>query len=681
MKILSISLENFRQFYGNQTINFSENPQQPITVIHGENGSGKTALLNAFKWVLYGKTDFDAKKKLINERYLAETEENSEMSISVSLEFEHEESKYTAIRNQKFRKVDKLGQKEIGDSVVELTYFDTTGEFIKSHNASTHLKQIIPEDLHSYFFFNGERIDKLASDSSSDEIKIAIKKLLGLEILERADNHLNKYVVKALKKQLKDVSSSDLNEKLDEETDLKEEQDFLKTKLKTYRSNLNEFKKELSDINSVMEEKKEIAQMQKERLKLEERNTILNEDMQKLLKARRVYISNNGFLAFTEELINNAKEILEDKRKKGELPANIKQQFIKDLIENKTCICGRKIEPGSEALKSLTDFLDKSIPQEVEDVFIKTSAAVFGMEKSRKELFARIRDYQNQVSIISNEIKENQARIDVINDKIGKVKSEDIEKLNTRRTELQQNIELTNSEIYLINKRDLPDKEEKLNVLKKEIKEIRANNEKQLVAQKRLDQAKECQRMVAAIHDTISNQIRKELSERVDSVFSRIMRKDYWANIGEDYSLDIYKNVGDHKTKVFEKSTGENQVASLSFISSLISICKENYDSKKNKFLKGGVFPIVMDSPYGTLDSEYRSLVAKLIPELADQIIVMLSDSQWNGEVETELLPKVGKRYTLIYHTPHVKTTSTSKSVMKSDKYEFTQIKEGYYGR
>jgi len=678
MKIKSITLNNFRQFYGVQEIEFSQKTNQRITVIHGENGSGKTALLNAFKWILYGKTDFDAKDKLINERYLSESEENAEMMISVSLLFEHEGIEYDAKRYQKFRKTGHLKQKSIGDSYVELTYHDKTGEFIKSHNAATHLKQIMPEDLHSYFFFNGERIDTLANESSSEEIKKAIKKLLGLEILERADQHLQKYVIRELRRKLKDVSSSDLNEKLDYETVITEKQTYLKNDLVRINKNLTQFKIELKDINTTMEEKKEVALLQKERLDLEQKNKQLINDRKTILKNRRIYISNNGYLAFTEQVVVHAKEILEDKRKKGELPANIKQQFVKDLLERKYCICGRDLQSQSEAYKTVEDFLFKTVPQEVEDAYIKTTAAISGMQKARKELFIKLSEFQTQISVLTKEISKNQSRIDIISDKIGDVKSESIEKLENRRTVLGFNIRECENEIYAIKQRDLPALEVELNSVKKKIKEIRANNELQILAQKRLDQAKECKRVITAIHETISDDIRKKLSKRVNKTFSTIMRKNYWAEIGPDYSLDIIKKVGDHDQKVAEKSTGENQVASLSFISSLVSICKDNYESQKNKFLKGGIYPIVMDSPYGTLDSDYRRLVARTIPELADQIIVMLSSTQWGTEVEQELAPRIGKEYTLVYHTPHPKKETDI--VIKSDKYEYTEIKEGHFG-
>ena len=57
MKLQELQLTNFRQFYGEQLIEFASGVgDKNITVLHGYNGAGKTALLNAFIWCLYGET-------------------------------------------------------------------------------------------------------------------------------------------------------------------------------------------------------------------------------------------------------------------------------------------------------------------------------------------------------------------------------------------------------------------------------------------------------------------------------------------------------------------------------------------------------------------------------------------------------------------------------------------------
>ena len=53
-------MQNFRQFI-NEKIDFSTDPERNVTLIIGENGTGKTTFAQAFFWCLYGETDFTDK--------------------------------------------------------------------------------------------------------------------------------------------------------------------------------------------------------------------------------------------------------------------------------------------------------------------------------------------------------------------------------------------------------------------------------------------------------------------------------------------------------------------------------------------------------------------------------------------------------------------------------------------
>ena len=45
MLLKSLEIENFRQFRGRQTVNFSTDKDKNVTIIMGENGSGKSYIL------------------------------------------------------------------------------------------------------------------------------------------------------------------------------------------------------------------------------------------------------------------------------------------------------------------------------------------------------------------------------------------------------------------------------------------------------------------------------------------------------------------------------------------------------------------------------------------------------------------------------------------------------------
>ena len=53
-------------------LEFSTDDQRPVTLILGTNGAGKTALLNAFTWAIYGEftEGFDRREDLINHEAL-----------------------------------------------------------------------------------------------------------------------------------------------------------------------------------------------------------------------------------------------------------------------------------------------------------------------------------------------------------------------------------------------------------------------------------------------------------------------------------------------------------------------------------------------------------------------------------------------------------------------------------
>jgi len=61
MLLKSLKLKDFRQFKGEQTVVFADDPTQNVTIVMGDNGTGKTTLAQAFTWCLYGETTFKDK--------------------------------------------------------------------------------------------------------------------------------------------------------------------------------------------------------------------------------------------------------------------------------------------------------------------------------------------------------------------------------------------------------------------------------------------------------------------------------------------------------------------------------------------------------------------------------------------------------------------------------------------
>ena len=81
MLLESITLENFRQFR-HESIDFAQGDNgKNVTIIIGENGTGKTTFAQAFFWCMYGETEF-SDKNMLNKLVAAEDEPGQEKQSS-----------------------------------------------------------------------------------------------------------------------------------------------------------------------------------------------------------------------------------------------------------------------------------------------------------------------------------------------------------------------------------------------------------------------------------------------------------------------------------------------------------------------------------------------------------------------------------------------------------------------
>jgi len=676
MRIKLLEVENFRQFSGVKKISMSTDSKKNITVIHGENGSGKTSILNAFKWGFYGHADFETgDENILNEQAIAGAKKGEQLSVRVRIEFEHDNIIYTAKREQTYIKQEGMVVEDLGGGVFELTWTDSKGEYGKSPNPDRHMDQILPEKMHAYFFFNGERIEKLSSVKSGAEISDAVKNLMGLEIVERTATHLLSNVLKVFKNELKQSSTKELASVVEEETKKIDELSELHKTIGVKQQNCIEFDKEIKAIGAQLESIKETVHLEKERKRILNRLAEIKETLEDIVNQRLRLISSQGFLAFIDEAKDKVQDILDENREKGKLPSKIGKQFVDDLLAAGECICSRPLTQGDDYYKSVEALIKEAGSKELEDAVYNTSAEMKSMDKAKDDLFDGLSRLKKNEGKLLKERNELNGKLDTITEQTKDV--EDAVDLQEKRETFEQrrSNELisigglkTNAEDLEVRTKELAKEGERLSLLDKKADKIR----------KKIELAEALGKVARALHTAASHKTRTELSGRVNDTFRGIMRKDYWAEINETYDLQIYKNIPNHgKQLVYEKSTGESQIASLSFIGSLVSIARERH-KEGLQYFQGGVFPIVMDSPYGQLDDTHKQLVARYIPQLAEQIILMATSSQWKGPVEEECEKFVGKHVSLIHHAPTVE--KESRYAKSGSDFEYTEIEEGYHG-
>ena len=195
MLIRSIKLENFRQFR-NESLNFGHcDDGRNVTIIIGQNGTGKSTFLQAFSWCMYGETDFKD-KSILNKQVFKEMRLGEDRNVRVTLCLMHGAVEYTLVREQSCLK-DMSGRLREDNARLSIAKKDESGitSYAKNYELEAWVNSILPKALSHYFFFDGERIEKLGKDIASGkkarDFADAVKGLLGLNPVLSALSHLN----------------------------------------------------------------------------------------------------------------------------------------------------------------------------------------------------------------------------------------------------------------------------------------------------------------------------------------------------------------------------------------------------------------------------------------------------------------------------------------------------------
>ncbi|WP_185962559.1 AAA family ATPase [Thalassomonas sp. M1454] len=676
MILSSITISNFRQFFGEVVINFSQEKNKNVTVIHGANGSGKTSLLNAFKWCFYDETDFDTgNEKILNEAAIQEKSDGELLDIKIAIRFKHEDRYYEAVRKQEYQKTSGILAKKIGKSQFHLDVRTVDGETIRSKTPSVEISNILPENLQPYFFFNGERIEKLAGVKQGVQIREAIRKLMGLELVDRAIVHVDK--VKTKYRNLKKGEVSEDHKLLLEQIQgLEEDKENYRLAMDNAKKEVESFGVERKAAERELQQFEKSRELQAEREGLEELIEERQVEIKEAINKQKRLIDESAYISMSADLVKKSKTLIDEKRKIGILPYGIKEQFIDDRINLKSCICGTEIIEGSVQYKKLMEVRENAGSDEIESIYTNVSALLNSYESTSTQF---IRDYEDETARLSrlNEQKEGYINeIDEINSKITSLDDNEILRLENIRKDRKEKEDLAQQELGVAKSNF--DETAKLLKEKGELEERLGDEKlKQNIANVRMNSSEKISNTLVTLRDFLTDKVRKDLSKRVDNTFQSIIRKPVKAIIDEDFMLQVKKTTAEGEEYIVsEQSTGERQVTSLSFISSIIYLARDQHE-KESTFFKGGLFPLVMDSPFGALDDDYREKVASSVSELAEQVIIFVSNSQWSGKVKQACENKVGKSYKLVYHAPQDMEVKESSYVQRSKNgFEFSTLEE-----
>ena len=206
---------------------------------------------------------------------------------------------------------------------------------------------MLPKRLFPFFFFNGERIDRLARADAFEELGDGIRTLLDIELFDRAVSHMGGDISRRLQQEIAKHAGQ---EGLQAQTDLdgfNAKRDQLQEIVHQLNRNCAGLEEDRDKIDAKLATMPELAKWLAERKAAEEKEASILQAVKQRKDELAKEFSRNAYLLLVPDVLQTAKAVLEGSRKKGEIPGPIKRQFVEDLLAAHECICGRSLQAGT----------------------------------------------------------------------------------------------------------------------------------------------------------------------------------------------------------------------------------------------------------------------------------------------------------------------------------------------
>lgn len=646
MKILSIELKNYRQYGANrepQKVELSTGNKN-FTVIEGPNGSGKTNLLNAISWCLYGKEPYLSRiskgKSMdkINIKAINELGNGKTLDMFVRVTLGGLKPQYVIIRSL-------VASKDISGQV---TYTELPENpkvmYLEGHDWKIHpqpnylINKLLPEEISGFFLFDGERLDDFFREENTEGVRAALINVSQINLIDSALDRLDSVKTK-LRNGIKGQSprADGISSQIDSFKQSYEEAN------KDYKNFEEEKKGIIKRIQSIDEELKgmpreDIQGLEKEREYINGRQGQLDDEIDE--KEERIIdlIVNVGPKIYALPALTNTQSKINDMYNSGELPPVIRETFIKELLKKGECICGTDIsKPGPQRTnveKHLHAMSFSSIEEEINNGRYVLGSLIKNATSFVHDIDGPTKDLRR----LNEDLESMMRREKEISTRLRTDNASRVSKLEEERRVLENNRDELNRKIGAVSSRI-----EGYNIMIDEKgKEYRKEIEKEaryatLIAQ--IDLCDNAIKTLKAAKQELIDEIRKVIEEKTKKYFFELIwKKDTYKDvkIDENYSLSVINKDGWNAAGAL--SAGEREILALSFMAAL-------------KEVSGFNAPVIIDTPLGRISGETKENIAGCLPNyLPDvQVTLLMTDQEYTDSIRKRLNDRVGLEWRLVY--------------------------------
>lgn len=644
MILHSLTATNFMPYRGKMSLTFPTGPDKNVMLVFGDNMRGKTSLLNALRWVFYGKAIGRHSREIaLFDLVNSEATMEGDWSMEVVVTFEADGHRYEMRRTANRRAL--VSKPTRSEDLVMDRGMRKDDIPLGDHLIDAEINRFAPEQTSRFFLFDGELLDEyeqLLIDGSeqSKAIKEAIEQVLGVPTLIRGRDDAQTILKAAQKQQTADL------QKMGGFESQAEKQRHYQTQIDSIEKDIKDQHERLKKVNTDREELDDdlakVEALYQAKQKLDDAISIRDKaaKRQDELQQQRIGLVKDSWREVVRPLLTLKREHIQDEHSKfttqmlarDKVETKIAQ--LQEAVKSETCqACGQqlhekeRVAAGEELGKLQAELLGFKVDIAL---FSKLSSDMQSLDKLLKPTDARqIAFIDNEVNRLSVELTKLDNQIEELNESIKGQDTAEIARKRFMRDGLIKEAARITSEIASSQEKHTGFQRELAMISKilEGLPKARAAKSSRLVKI-----ASALEKVYAKSIDQLRDDLKATVEVLASQAFRRLTTQSQYSGlrINSNYGLTILDERGQ---EVPIRSAGAEQIVALSLIDGLAHAGRS-------------AGPVVMDTPFGRLDKKHRANILAYLPTTTSQLVMFVHE----GEVDrandlAQLKSKVGCVY------------------------------------
>ena len=638
----TLELQDFGIYAGRQQLDLRTKRKRPVILVGGTNGAGKTTLLEAFTLCLHGRRALgprvsqDAYEAHIRSRFHHAPKGEAAEECGITLAFEHVHSG----RGADYSVARRWSRLENGTIRESLTLEQDGEEVDDLSDASRQdfLDSLLPPGLAGFFLFDGEQIQALADDENGAYLADAVKRLLGLDLIDQLQADLRRYVGRASSKSGRHVLDEAFAAAEAKAIEAKTQVEMAEGARELVQEGQDDLDEDLARARDRLA--REGGTLAKERAKLEEERTKATADVATAEERLRALIA--GLLPFA-------------------IPQGLADDVAERLGAEQTAeedeIIARRIKAAGPRLKQQ---LEAKSGGSVTAAILEQLAVGDGKRAPRRhdvsaadravmlEQLRTIRDDVRADAVrLSKQLRRAQDKRERAESRLAEVPDDDalsplvqeIQEIEHRRGRLASEMQRAGEE--------LREAEHELRTAERELRKLDEKVKKSSKGNESAETALRTVRLLEEYGERTEVRRLAQIELEAARYFNRLSRKgELLSRITIDRESFRIRVARWDQTELPKErlSAGEKQLLAIAILWALAKASQRP-------------LPVVVDTPLARLDAEHRRrLLTEYLPNVSHQVVVLSTDTEVDLAAAAELEAVTARRVFLSHDLEHAAT-------------------------